>query len=98
MINKRQIWREHTWTALSFPNRNKTILYDAVRKKYDIYDGLIDKEKPVEPPIPMSGMKTPETMREYDLSHLKAMCYIMGGAAAATLIIIISALIINKLV
>ena len=97
MINERRVWRKDgVWTILSFPRQNKTILYDSARRKYDIYDGLMKEDKPIEPPIPMSGMRTPRTMREYDLSQLKAICYIMGGALAATVTIILTTVILNK--
>tara|TARA_R100000808_G_C2155151_1_gene166903 strand:+ start:50 stop:385 length:336 start_codon:yes stop_codon:yes gene_type:complete len=96
MINKRRVWREHAWTILSFPKQNKTILWNDNLKKYRIYDGLMKEDKPVKPPIPMGGMRTPKAMREYDLSQLKVICYIMAGALGATVTIILTTVILNK--
>ena len=41
MLIKRKTWRDQAWCLLSFPKRNRTILWNDTLKTYDIYKGVI---------------------------------------------------------
>ena len=42
------MFRDHAWTVLSFPKRNRTILWNDTLKTYDIYKGVPYKQYEVE--------------------------------------------------
>lgn len=84
MINKRQLWWDDNWTVLSFPKRNKTILWNADLKEYDLYDGVPKEDK-----IQLRGLKETKEIREKDVTHLRVICWIMSGALGVTLALLL---------
>ena len=86
MIHKRQVWRDYNWTILTFPKRNKTILWNDDLKKYDIYNGLPEKDKDK---IRLRGLEETKKIRDTDLRHWRAMCWILSGALGITLALLI---------
>jgi len=54
MINEWRVYRENAWSILSFPKRNKTILYNGTTKQYEFREGIakpfVKKAKPIPKP------------------------------------------------
>jgi len=90
MINKRRVWRDHSWTILSFPKRNKTILWNDNLKEYGIYDGV-----PKEDRIRLRGLKETKKIREQDLAHWRTICWILSGALGITLALLILLMLVK---
>jgi len=91
MIKKHRVWWDHNWTVLSFPKRNKTILWNDTLKEYEIYNGLPKQDKEVK----IRGMKEPKKIREQDLAHLRAMCWMLSGALGMALALFLAVLLLK---
>lgn len=75
MIKEWRSHRGHDWTVLSFPKRDKTILYNATTKKYGIYEGTA---KPLGQRVVSDHVN-----KNYKLIDLKKYRYLILGLAIA---------------
>tara|TARA_R110002051_G_C8372536_1_gene443763 strand:- start:37 stop:321 length:285 start_codon:yes stop_codon:yes gene_type:complete len=83
MINKWQVCREHAWTILSFPKRNKTILWNDTTKKYQIYKGVPYRQHEVEEI--RDGKKVEVKAAVADNSYWRLACMCLAGTLGVTL-------------
>ena len=89
MKTKNKAYTRGDWTALPFPKRNKTILYNCRTRSYGIYNGVPNhSEETQEKPLPRVNMfKLKEDWKR--VSMLLAGAFLLWGAAFIGIILAI---------
>ena len=92
MIIKHKTWGDHAWCILSFPKRNRTILWNDTLKTYDIYKGVAKNDSISAPRVPASKKITQGT----NSVTWRGLCLILAGVlgvALAVVVVLLSLLI-----